>query len=148
MVLHCTSPAAQKSTFFFNARFSSGEGSDAPACSEVSALLSDVVLRRGIFPGLVQLHGCVLVVDFGNINWLRPTAFLVGLGQAGESDVVNVARYGVGDMPVLRVTTAVVVFLLGVDRSHSWAPSCCWDLTSESRVGGFRARWLRCHQAD
>ena len=73
------------------------------------------VLCRGLFLGLVQLHGCVLAVAFGNINRLCPTACLAWLGQAGESDVVDLARHGVGDVPVLRVTTAITVFILGVD---------------------------------
>ena len=73
------------------------------------------VLCRGLFLGLVQLHGCVLAVAFGNINRLCPMACLAWLGQAGESDVVDLARHGVSDVPVLRVTTAIAVFILGVD---------------------------------
>ena len=80
----------------------------------MSALLSDVILWQGLFPGLVQLHGCVFAVAFGNGNWLQPTAFLAHLGQAGVSEVVDVARYGVGDVSVLGVTPAVAVFLLGI----------------------------------
>ena len=81
----------------------------------VSALLSYFVLRQRVFLGLVQLDRCIDAVTFGNIDQLRPTAFLVWLGQAGDSDVVHVACHGVVDVPVLRVTTTVAVFILGVD---------------------------------
>ena len=44
-----------------------------------------------------------------------PADFLALLGQTGVSDVVDVVRYGVGDVPVHGVTTAAAVFFLGVD---------------------------------
>ena len=36
-----------------------------------------------------------------------PQSLLARLGQVGVSDVIDVVRYGVGDVLVLRVTTAL-----------------------------------------
>ena len=44
---------------------------------------------------------------------LRPFPFWHNL--VGVTDIVDVAHYGVGDVPVLRVTTAGAVFLIGID---------------------------------
>ena len=73
------------------------------------------MLRRGLFPGLVKLHECILAVAFGYFDPVGPASFLARLGQAGVSDVFDVARYGVGDVSVLGVTIAVAVILLCVD---------------------------------
>ena len=81
----------------------------------MSALLSNIVLQRGIFPGLVKLHGWVLAVAFGTFDPVGPMSFLARLGQAGVSDVFDVARYGVGDVSVLGVTIDVAFILLCVD---------------------------------
>ena len=75
----------------------------------MSAIQTVLVLRRELFPGLVQLHGCVFAVAVGNVDRPRPTALL---GRACENDVVNVARHGVGVVSVLRVTAAIAASLI------------------------------------